>query len=239
MTALVEELKTKVAFILPPDGLLCPVIIHVQGLPWTYVFRLEALFRVVDPRLWKGTQARGSCLPGQFNVRPIRLETHYRERIDLLLDPGSPFLELSQLAGYALYGKEEVPAGGIVTGVGRVRWNVLMLKDASSKKEISVGWSVWWLPMTPPWRGAVTIQSQWPSTWELRGLRKRTGFPVSTLWTGKWPCLPCGQVKSSEKPMIAVVEPTCPGRLKFSLTESTLEKYSTTRPTCQTLVYHR
>jgi len=43
-----------------------------------------------------------------------------RERIDLLLDPGSPFLELSQLAGHALYGKEEVPAGGIVTGVGRV-----------------------------------------------------------------------------------------------------------------------
>ena len=79
------------------------------------------MFKVVDPRLWKGTQARGSCLPGQFNVRPIRLETHYRERIDLLLDPGSPFLELSQLAGYALYGKEEVPAGGIVTGVGRVR----------------------------------------------------------------------------------------------------------------------
>ena len=46
---------------------------------------------------------------------------HSRERIDLLLDPGSPFLELSQLAGHALYGKEEVPAGGIVTGVGRVR----------------------------------------------------------------------------------------------------------------------
>merc|ERR1719244_594450 len=43
-----------------------------------------------------------------------------RDRIDLLLDPGSPFLELSQLAGYRLYGKEEVPAGGVVTGVGRV-----------------------------------------------------------------------------------------------------------------------
>ena len=49
------------------------------------------------------------------------LAINYRDRIDLLLDPGSPFLELSQLAGYALYGKEEVPAGGIVTGVGRVR----------------------------------------------------------------------------------------------------------------------
>ncbi len=32
----------------------------------------------------------------------------------------SPFLELSQLAGYKLYGDEEVPAGGLITGIGRV-----------------------------------------------------------------------------------------------------------------------
>ncbi|KAF2366186.1 Acetyl-CoA carboxylase [Trinorchestia longiramus] len=44
-----------------------------------------------------------------------------RDRIDLLLDPSTPFLELSQLAGYEMYGEEEVPAGGIITGVGRVR----------------------------------------------------------------------------------------------------------------------
>lgn len=43
-----------------------------------------------------------------------------RDRINLLLDPGSPFLELSQLAAYRLYGKEEVPAAGIITGIGRV-----------------------------------------------------------------------------------------------------------------------
>ncbi|KAM5264706.1 methylcrotonoyl-CoA carboxylase beta chain, mitochondrial isoform 2-T2 [Ctenodactylus gundi] len=43
-----------------------------------------------------------------------------RERIDNLLDPGSPFLELSQFAGYQLYGEEEVPAGGIITGIGSV-----------------------------------------------------------------------------------------------------------------------
>ncbi|XDB61764.1 hypothetical protein AB1E18_015120 [Capra hircus] len=43
-----------------------------------------------------------------------------RERIDNLLDPGSPFLELSQFAGYQLYGDEEVPAGGVITGIGRV-----------------------------------------------------------------------------------------------------------------------
>ena len=42
-----------------------------------------------------------------------------RDRIDKILDPGSPFLELSQFAGYELY-EDDVPAGGIITGVGRV-----------------------------------------------------------------------------------------------------------------------
>lgn len=43
-----------------------------------------------------------------------------RERINTLLDKNSPFLEFSQLAGYELYDREEVPAGGIITGIGRV-----------------------------------------------------------------------------------------------------------------------
>lgn len=43
-----------------------------------------------------------------------------RDRINGLLDPGSPFLEFSQLAGHKLYGNEDVPAGGIITGIGRV-----------------------------------------------------------------------------------------------------------------------
>jgi 3-methylcrotonyl-CoA carboxylase beta subunit len=42
-----------------------------------------------------------------------------RERIELLLDPGSPFLELSPLAAWNMYGGD-VPAAGIVTGVGRI-----------------------------------------------------------------------------------------------------------------------
>ncbi len=42
-----------------------------------------------------------------------------RERVDSLLDAGSPFLEVAPLAGWALY-DDDVPAGGIVTGIGRV-----------------------------------------------------------------------------------------------------------------------
>jgi acetyl-CoA carboxylase carboxyltransferase component len=42
-----------------------------------------------------------------------------RERIDRLLDPGAPFLELSPLAAWEVY-DDDVPSAGIVTGIGRV-----------------------------------------------------------------------------------------------------------------------
>ena len=42
-----------------------------------------------------------------------------RERIDALLDPGAPFLELSALAAQGVYG-EDLPGAGLVTGVGRI-----------------------------------------------------------------------------------------------------------------------
>ncbi|GAB4356265.1 MAG: carboxyl transferase domain-containing protein [Gammaproteobacteria bacterium] len=42
-----------------------------------------------------------------------------RERIRQLLDPGTPFLEFSQLAAWGMY-RDEVPGAGIITGIGRV-----------------------------------------------------------------------------------------------------------------------
>ncbi|HKO09842.1 MAG TPA: carboxyl transferase domain-containing protein, partial [Alphaproteobacteria bacterium] len=64
--------------------------------------------------------ARGKLLP--------------RERVRALLDIGSPFLELSQLAAHGMYGGE-VPAAGIITGIGRVsgRECVVVANDATVK----------------------------------------------------------------------------------------------------------
>ncbi|KAL0480775.1 3-methylcrotonyl-CoA carboxylase beta subunit [Acrasis kona] len=58
-----------------------------------------------------------------------------RQRIDMITDPGTPFLEFSQLAGHELYGKDKVPAGGIITGIGRVhgRECVFVANDATVK----------------------------------------------------------------------------------------------------------
>src|SRR4051794_14407044 len=57
-----------------------------------------------------------------------------RDRVAGLIDPGSPFLELSQLAAYGLY-DNEVPSAGIVTGIGRVsgRECIIVANDATVK----------------------------------------------------------------------------------------------------------
>jgi 3-methylcrotonyl-CoA carboxylase beta subunit len=57
-----------------------------------------------------------------------------RDRVTLLLDPGTPFLELSQLAAYGMY-DDAAPCAGIITGVGRVagREVVVVCNDATVK----------------------------------------------------------------------------------------------------------
>ena len=57
-----------------------------------------------------------------------------RDRVGTLLDPGSPFLELSQLAAYGMY-DDNIAAAGIITGVGRVsgRECVIVCNDATVK----------------------------------------------------------------------------------------------------------
>ncbi|WP_290369632.1 carboxyl transferase domain-containing protein, partial [Cupriavidus taiwanensis] len=57
-----------------------------------------------------------------------------RERVQQLLDPGTPFLELSQLAAYDMY-DDAAPGAGIITGIGRVAGQecVIVCNDATVK----------------------------------------------------------------------------------------------------------
>ena len=57
-----------------------------------------------------------------------------RERLERLLDPQSPFLELSPLAAFGLY-DDEAPGAGLVTGIGRVSGREVMVvaNDATVK----------------------------------------------------------------------------------------------------------
>ncbi|MGB9091670.1 MAG: carboxyl transferase domain-containing protein, partial [Pseudomonas farsensis] len=57
-----------------------------------------------------------------------------RERIDRLLDPGSAFLEIGQLAAHQVYG-EDVPAAGVIAGIGRIEGVecIIVANDATVK----------------------------------------------------------------------------------------------------------
>nr|CAB3263681.1 methylcrotonoyl-CoA carboxylase beta chain, mitochondrial [Phallusia mammillata] len=74
-----------------------------------------------DDRARKRHTSKGKLLP--------------RDRIQKLIDPGTAFLEFSQLAGYRLYGDEEVSAGGIISGIGRIAGKECMIvaNDATVK----------------------------------------------------------------------------------------------------------
>ncbi|WP_299493800.1 carboxyl transferase domain-containing protein [uncultured Shewanella sp.] len=72
---------------------------------------------------------------------PAALERHLsrgkllpRQRLEKLLDPSSPFLELSQFAAFNMYG-ESVPAAGIIAGIGRVSGVecMIIVNDATVK----------------------------------------------------------------------------------------------------------
>jgi len=82
-------------------------------------------------------QAARVALGGGDRARALHAERGKllpRERIDVLLDPGSPFLELSPLAAHGLY-EDQAPSAGIITGVGRVsgREVVVVANDATVK----------------------------------------------------------------------------------------------------------
>jgi 3-methylcrotonyl-CoA carboxylase beta subunit len=73
---------------------------------------------------------------GEQAVEKHRARDKYlpRERIDMILDEGSPFLELSPLAANQLY-DDEVPAAGIVTGIGLIHGQEVLIiaNDATVK----------------------------------------------------------------------------------------------------------
>ncbi len=94
---------------------------HMQSLVDDLASLVEHIKQGGGERYQARHQARGKLLP--------------RDRVDLLIDPGSPFLEFSQLAAYNMYGKDDVPAAGIITGIGRVNGIecVIVANDATVK----------------------------------------------------------------------------------------------------------
>jgi len=94
----------------------------------------EAMTRLVAELRERLEQARRGG-PERARERHLRAgKLLPRDRVERLLDPGTPFLELSPLAAWDMYGGD-APSAGIVTGVGRVSGQecVIVANDATVK----------------------------------------------------------------------------------------------------------
>jgi len=83
----------------------------------------EALARV--DRLTRKAQEGGSAKAREKHL--ARKKMLPRDRVTALIDPGTTFLELSPLAGHELYPEAEVPAAGVIAGVGVVEGVTCMI----------------------------------------------------------------------------------------------------------------
>ncbi|MDX1570637.1 MAG: carboxyl transferase domain-containing protein [Xanthomonadales bacterium] len=92
---------------------------------------MRNLVRDLDEKLAKAAEGGGERARRKHLDRDKMLP---RERIRALLDPGSPFLELSPLAANGMY-DDQAPAAGIITGIGRVHGQevVVVANDATVK----------------------------------------------------------------------------------------------------------
>jgi 3-methylcrotonyl-CoA carboxylase beta subunit len=111
-------------------------ILHSRARPGTPEFAANeqahlALVEDLNARIARVAQGGGEKARERHVGRGKLLP---RERVDRLLDPGSPFLELSPLAAEDLY-DGDAPGAGIITGVGRVsgREVVVVANDATVK----------------------------------------------------------------------------------------------------------
>lgn len=62
-------------------------------------------------------------------------------RITTLLDPGTAFLEVAPLAGYQLYEGADIPAGGVIAGIGRVSGVECMIVANDSTYVACTSWN--------------------------------------------------------------------------------------------------
>jgi 3-methylcrotonyl-CoA carboxylase beta subunit len=100
----------------------------------TFQRNVDAFDTVVADLRAELSKAREGGPPATRDRHTARGKLLPRDRVDALLDPGSPFLELSPMAAHGMYGGE-VPSAGIITGVGMVsgRQCVIVANDATVK----------------------------------------------------------------------------------------------------------
>jgi 3-methylcrotonyl-CoA carboxylase beta subunit len=93
--------------------------------------RMRALVADLRDHLGRARQG-GGARPTERHRAQGKLPV--RERVETLIDEGSPFLELSPLAGLGLY-EDDTPAAGLITGIGRVSGREVMIvaNDATVK----------------------------------------------------------------------------------------------------------
>lgn len=105
--------------------------------------KTEAVRQGGGPKAAERMRSKGKRLPRErsggflpFTSQDFKTRRNVlTNRLGLILDPGSPFLELSPLAAQEVYPGQSIPGAGIITGIGRISGQqcVIVVNDATVK----------------------------------------------------------------------------------------------------------
>ena len=88
--------------------------------------RKQAMDKLVSDLYQKLHDNANSLSPEAIERHTAKGKLLPRDRVMRLIDPGSPFLELSQMAAYQVY-EDNIPGAGAITGIGRIHGTECMI----------------------------------------------------------------------------------------------------------------
>ena len=127
-----STLPVPIPFLLPPAMSTLKTNLNARSVEFrTYAGAMSALVADLRAKIDQVAAGGGEAARAKHVARGKLLP---RERVRTLLDAGSPFLELSQLAALNMY-DNEAPCAGIITGIGRVLGQecMVVVNDATVK----------------------------------------------------------------------------------------------------------
>jgi 3-methylcrotonyl-CoA carboxylase beta subunit len=131
----IASIRSTAGLIAVAGKIMATLATHVNNRSAEFIANRESTLKIIEDLRDKVAQISKGGGDRAREKHLSRGKLLPRDRIDALVDEGSPFLEIGQFAGFQMYGDDNIAAGGLIAGIGRVEGLECMIiaNDATVK----------------------------------------------------------------------------------------------------------
>jgi 3-methylcrotonyl-CoA carboxylase beta subunit len=116
----IASIRSTAGLIAVAGKIMATLATHVNNRSAEFIANRESTLKIIEDLRDKVAQISKGGGDRAREKHLSRGKLLPRDRIDALVDEGSPFLEIGQFAGFQMYGDDNIAAGGLIAGIGRV-----------------------------------------------------------------------------------------------------------------------